>query len=133
MSGAAALVVQQRPRISPDQVKALLMDSAQPLANANATAQGAGTLDLRDTITRATPSRVQTWAKSTGKGSLELSRGSQPLNDPELAAIADAVAAGDYQAVSQLLANRWSANRWSSNRWSSNRWSSNRWSSDDWK
>jgi serine protease AprX len=132
VSGAAALIVQQRPAITPDQLKALLVDSAQPLTGASVTAQGAGALDLRDAITRATPKRVQTWTLSTGTGSLELSRGSYPLDDPYLVALANAVAAGDESALSRLLANRWSSNRWSSNRWSSNRWSANRWSSDDW-
>jgi serine protease AprX len=138
-SGAAALVVQQRPTATPDQVKALLMNTANPLAKGNAQAQGKGLLDLHDALTTRTPSAVQTWVKSTGKGLLELTRGSAALNDPNLVALADDIAAGDVQLLLGTLSsnrwssNRWSSNRWSANRWSSNRWSSNRWSSDDWK
>jgi subtilisin family serine protease len=132
VSGAAALVIQQRPRITPDQMKALLMDSAQPLPDADVRAQGAGALDLRDAFSRSTPNRVQTWERSNGQGSLELSRGSDPLNGTDLEGVFEAIYAGDYAALSDLLANRWSANRWSANRWSANRWSANRWSANRW-
>ncbi|HYM52087.1 MAG TPA: S8 family serine peptidase, partial [Candidatus Dormibacteraeota bacterium] len=48
VSGAAALVIQQRPRISPDQLKALLTSSAVDLPVADARGQGAGMISLRN-------------------------------------------------------------------------------------
>ena len=42
VSGAAALLIQQRPDITPDQVKALLTGSAQSIPAATAAQQGAG-------------------------------------------------------------------------------------------
>lgn len=42
VSGAAALIIEQRPGITPDQVKALLKDTARELPAANSRAQGAG-------------------------------------------------------------------------------------------
>jgi serine protease AprX len=133
-SGAAALVAQQRPWATPDQLKALLMGTATALPKADKNAQGSGLLNLRNALYAATPKAVQTWIKATGTGSLELTRGSAALKDADLIALTERIADGDLNALTlSLTANRWSSNRWSSNRWSSNRWSSNRWSSDDWK
>ena len=46
VSGAAALILQQRPYITPDQLKALLIRYVSPLPVANLVAQGAGVLNL---------------------------------------------------------------------------------------
>jgi serine protease AprX len=45
-SGAVALLLERRPGLAPDQVKALLTRSATPLANTAPEAQGAGRLDI---------------------------------------------------------------------------------------
>jgi hypothetical protein len=79
VSGAAALLVSQRPGITPDQVKALLMDTAKPLPSADAVAQGHGLVDLKKARQAATPAAVQTWPRATGVGSLEAARGSGHL------------------------------------------------------
>ena len=46
VSGAAALVLEERPGITPDQLKALLMRSAQKVPGGNPAAQGKGMIDL---------------------------------------------------------------------------------------
>ena len=74
-SGTAALLLEQRPGLTPDQVKALLMGTAKPLASAGAVAQGKGLVDLARARTAATPSAVQSYERSTGTGSLEKARG----------------------------------------------------------
>jgi serine protease AprX len=79
VSGAAALLLQQRPRMTPDQVKALLMSTAQRLPEADPIAQGDGMLDLHAARDAATPRAVQTWPRATGLGSLEAARGSMNL------------------------------------------------------
>jgi serine protease AprX len=58
VSGAAALVVQQRPTITPDQVKRLLTNGAQKLKNADPVAQGKGMLDRSSSAT-SPPDRPQ--------------------------------------------------------------------------
>ena len=77
VSGAAALLIQQRPDITPDQVKALLMGTAQPIPAATARQQGAGLIDLATAMNTPTPENaVQNYAVSTGDGSLQAARGS---------------------------------------------------------
>ena len=69
--------ISQRPELTPDQVKALLTGSAAPIPGATAAQQGAGLIDLAKAKDTATPANAtQTFAVSTGVGSLELSRGS---------------------------------------------------------
>jgi serine protease AprX len=75
VSGAAALLLEQRPELTPDQVKALLMGSARSLPNADARAQGSGLIDMVAASAAATPTAVQTWERSTGAGSLDKARG----------------------------------------------------------
>ncbi|MGH2734165.1 MAG: S8 family serine peptidase, partial [Actinomycetota bacterium] len=75
VSGAAALIVSQRPSITPDQVKGLMIASAAKLPVADATAQGNGELNLKTARDMPTPLYAQVWPRSTGTGSLELARG----------------------------------------------------------
>ncbi len=77
VSGAAALLLSQRPDLTPDQVKALLMGTARSLPNATKAQQGSGLIDLAAAMNAPTPENaVQTYARSTGAGSLDAARGS---------------------------------------------------------
>ncbi|SFE91839.1 S8 family serine peptidase [Blastococcus tunisiensis] len=77
VSGAAALLIDQRPEITPDEVKALLTGTAKSIPGATAAQQGAGLIDLATAMNTATPENaVQTHARSTGAGSLDEARGS---------------------------------------------------------
>jgi serine protease AprX len=152
VSGAAALVIQQRPDITPDELKALLTSTAQELPDADARGQGAGMINLRGTFRAPTAPAEQTWAPSTGTGSLEKARGGQHLvaNGVVLkgerdifgrrfrsASMAQAAAAGTSWSGgtwngSAWTGNEWSANEWSANEWSGNDWSGNEWSANEW-
>ena len=79
VSGAAALLLSDRPALSPDQVKALLMSTATRLPDAGTEAQGAGLIDVHDALETRAPTRTQAWERSTGGGSLEAARGSVHL------------------------------------------------------
>ena len=53
-AGAAALLLQQRPELNPDQTKALLVQGAQPLSGASTAAQGAGLLNVSRSLAART-------------------------------------------------------------------------------
>ena len=53
--GAAVLLVQQRPELSPDQTKALLTRGARSIANVSAVAQGAGLLNVTRSMADGIP------------------------------------------------------------------------------
>ena len=84
VSGAVATILEQHPELTPDQVKALLMQTAVPLPNADPVAQGAGLINLhraREAKLSTVADAVQTWPRSTGLGSLQLARGSVVTED----------------------------------------------------
>jgi len=148
VSGAAALVMSQRPGITPDQLKDLLKRTATSLPLADDRAQGAGALDLsRAYYTATNPKAVQLWPSASGLGSLELSRGSNHVDtgagavtgetdvrgeDFTSATWAPRSAAGTSWSGSGWNGATWSSATWSSATWSSATWSSATWSSATW-
>ena len=168
VSGAVADLLQAYPTLTPDQVKYVLTDSAQLMKNADPDAVGAGTLDLASAYglashmvagdnNAAAPrgAAVQTFAQSTGQGSIDEARGDSVLVDADGNPVTGEVdvqgnpwdPAVWWQASSTLTAWSggnyldvvWTGADWSttgsstaSARWSSARWSSARWSDADW-
>jgi subtilisin family serine protease len=121
VSGAAALLLDDRPYLTPDQVKRLMRTTARDLPSEfDEMSEGRGTLDIRAASNASVGSAVQTWPVATGLGSLNAARGSAAL-DP---------AKGPVEV--DLFGNEWNSNSWSSNSWSSNSWSGGSWSSNSW-
>jgi serine protease AprX len=146
VSGAAALLLEQRPDLTPDQVKALLTGTAHELPATNAVAQGEGLVDLAAAKDASTPDAVQTWERSTGTGSLDKARGSAKVTDKDGKALtgevdytgrkwaAQAFAKGIRNAVKKgdLKGLSWSGLSWSGLSWSGLSWSGLSWSGLSW-
>ena len=156
VSGAAALVIAQRPTITPDQVKRLLTNGAQRLANADPVAQGKGMLDLkfvRDQPTPTASAAAQPFAYATGTGSLEASRGTIHSEDEAGASLTGETDAfggawdgrrwssqtwtgttwtGGSFTGSAFTGGTWNGRMWSGRRWSSGCWTGRRWSGSAW-
>ncbi len=82
VSGTVALLLQQRPGLTPDQVKKLLVQTADPLIGADPIAAGAGQVDIAEAATINVPlNATQTHLAATGLGKLEASRGSSHVVD----------------------------------------------------
>jgi serine protease AprX len=149
-SGEAALAIQQRPSISPNQLKKLFLSSGRSLDSFSSVEQGQGEVDMSSMLVAPTPVAPNKWSTiswSTGTGSLELSRGSQHLVDHGLSLVgemdifghvfdAPAMAAAEAARISWSggvwNGNTWSGNTWSGNTWSGNTWSGNTWSGNTW-
>ena len=137
VSGAAALLLQQRPELTPDQVKKLLTSTTTPMPAADPLAAGAGMLDVRAASRAATPVFVQTFPISSGLGSLEAARGSVHVSDgtAELYGEYDILGGtwdGATWAPASLSGNTWSGGSWNGNTWTGNTWSGNTWSGNTW-
>jgi len=127
VSGAVALMLQDRPKLTPDQVKELLTSTATPLANYPEPAMGAGVIDIKRIFESNTPSVVssaQSWPASTGLGTLEGSRGGGHVVDPDNGAVLD----GEIDA----LGNVWDARRWSTASAQGSSWSGGSWNGSEW-
>jgi hypothetical protein len=139
VSGAAALLIQQRPTITPDQLKALLRSSATAIPGAPARAQGAGMLNLNVARTKATPIATQLHVQALGTGSLEAARGSMHLvasNGKELRGEID-IFGHPWNPVlwptQSLTETSWSGGNWNGNAWSGNAWAGNAWEANAWE
>jgi serine protease AprX len=137
VSGAAALIIQQRPTITPGKLKQLLTSTAVPLSGATREAQGSGELNLAEALSAKTPKEPGTPHPSKGTGSLELSRGSTHLaqNGNTLEGEKDIFGVPFLSAtMAQLQASgsSWSAGAWNGSSWSGSSWSGSSWSGSSW-
>jgi serine protease AprX len=106
VAGAAAVLLEQHPRWTPDQVKWVLTRTTRPVAGS-----AAGTLDLRRAVL-------------FGARPASANRALHPAGGLRRA-MPDG---GDYAA------DTWTANTWSANTWTANTWTANTWTSSlqDW-
>jgi serine protease AprX len=143
VSGAAALLLSQRPDLTPDEVKALLMYTAQKVPHTAGEAQGSGLIDLAAAAAAPVPANAtQHFKVATGLGSLEASRGSVhvTINGKKVTGEVDirgrafhsaSVAAG-IKAHTNWSGLSWSGLSWSGLSWSGLSWSGLSWSGLSW-
>jgi serine protease AprX len=135
VSGAAALVLQANPKLTPDQVKSVLVTTARPIAGASPLLAGAGELDAAAAVKAAlaikvkTTTPVQTWPSATGLGTLDGARGDSHLVDPDTGA----VLSGEVD----ILGTPWNAQAWTAasangTAWQNGVWMGAQWAGDSW-
>jgi serine protease AprX len=136
VSGAAALIKQKYPDATPDQVKALLEIAATPIIT-KSQAQGAGELNLAQTLKAGLPSSAQAWPSSNGAGSLELARGTDHLTDGGVVLAGEQDIFGQpfgsvAMAALEAKGSSWSGGDWNGSSWSGSSWSGSSWSGSSW-
>ena len=132
VSGAAALLIQQRPEATPDQIKALLTSTANVLPEAPAACQGAGMIDLREALGASTPNASQNHAVSTGLGSLDAARGSARITDEGVVLEGEIDVFGNAWDAATWAAKSWSGNAWTGGTWNGQSWTGSSWSGKSW-
>jgi serine protease AprX len=138
VSGAAALILQQRPTITPDQLKKLLAQTATKLSFISTSQQGAGEVNLATALSTATPtSAPQNATPSTGTGSLDASRGSTELQKDGVTLSGEMdIFGAPFDSVAlagaEALRSSWSGGTWNKSSWSGSSWSGSSWTSTVW-
>ena len=135
VSGLAALLVQQRPELTPDQVKALLKSTALPMPSLGGNEQGTGRVQLGAALAAATPTNASQvhLSDARGLGSVEASRGGRNVqtdcgNDGTIDVIR-----GEIDTRCQVWdGNAWTGNAWTGNAWTGNAWTGNAWTGNAW-
>ncbi len=132
VSGAAALILDARPDLTPDEVKVLLMAEGAKVAKSKHHGD-AELVDLEKIVdAKLKKIKKSKWKPSTGSGSLDKARGSAPLlldGEPligDVTALGTPWVGGDWEGV------RWSAGEWDGVRWSAGEWMGVRWSNATW-
>lgn len=162
VSGAAALLLQADPSLTPDAVKSVLQATADPVWGADRRDVGAGQVDVAaalrtvkaaasgDARAKAVLAARQTFPEATGLGSLEAARGDAHLADPVTGEAltgevdvqgrpwdgrvwADAAARDATWSGGLWLGERWSGDRWATTAgWERARWSDAAWQRARW-
>jgi Subtilase family len=135
VSGAVADLLQQRPAMTPDQVKELLTDTAVSLPAADPVAQGAGLINLHNAREAKVPSAsasAQTWPHATGLGSLQGSRGSVVVTDDGVALTGEQTIFGDAWDPATWASASWDGTTWSGGSWNGRTWSGDCWCTAGW-
>ena len=127
-SGLVADLLQRYPNATPDQLKALLMWSAQSINVPAGLDDGNGLINGSKALKKSSlPTTLQKFVPSTGLGSLEAARGSVHV-------LMDGVALTGEQDIFGNAWNgqRWSQASWNGTSWSGGLWNGQRWSGDGW-
>jgi serine protease AprX len=141
-SGAVALLLQQHPSWTPDQVKAALTSSAVALPQASALDRGAGLLNVYSAGSTLVDPATQTWSESSGLGTLEGARGTAHVgvNGSDLTGEQDifgaAWQASTWSSVSAAGAawtgGSWNGHVWTGSAWDGTVWTNAAWTGTDW-
>ncbi len=140
VSGAAALLVSQRPDLTPDGVKALLTGTADPIKKAAPKkCQGTGLIDLVEARDAAASVTTVAAPHATGTGSLEQARGpihlrdaSLPMDDPNAVLTGEQDIFGQPWNGSQWTADAWAGTTWSNGWWNGSQWTGSQWTGSQW-
>ena len=138
-SGVVALLLQQRPGLTPDQVKFILRGSAAPLPSETSIAKGQGLVSIDRALAMSTPTSgyAQTFEPSTGLGTIEGARGHQKLVDSgvELAGEQDIFGKTfDTTKWAPLSASgsSWTGGDWNGSSWTGSSWTGSSWTGSSW-
>ena len=142
VSGAVALLLDQRPGLSPDQVKALLRSTASPLPRADSAGRGAGEINVAAAAAAVVPAgATQSWPRSQGIGSLEQARGTSHVADGDVELTGEQDILGPWNAAAWASASSagraWSGGAWMGRTWTGScacdtTWSGATWSVAPW-
>ncbi len=127
-SGLVALLLAERPTLTPDQVKRLLLSGALPISGAGGNEQGAGRARLGAALT-ADPGPQQ-WqpTTATGLGSLEASRGGMNVVTTCPGDTATTVISGEMD----VRCERWDPQAWMGSTWNGAAWTGSTWNGSTW-
>ena len=136
-SGAVALLLQQRPWLTPDQVKSILMSSAttNTIISTLPILGGRGIINVARAMKTAPPLLTLGLSLSSGTGSLENARGTSahlvdPLTGVTLTGEQDIM--GHAWNGSQWAGTSWSGSAWNGGSWNGSQWAGSQWAGTSW-
>jgi serine protease AprX len=132
-AGAAALLLQDRPNLTPDQVKDVLIRTARPIQPSILMA-GNGLIDVGGAMAADATRTKQSHPYSTGDGSIDAARGSVRVVDPHTgkAISGEQDIMGKPWNGADWASKSWKGSSWSGGEWNGSSWSGSSWSGSSW-
>ncbi len=136
-AGAAALLLQRYPTLTPDQVRAMLKATAHGATGTSTTFRGTGVLDIRAAQLMSPPKLSSSLSYATGTGSLDTSRGTSrvAMDGVELTGEQDIFGTPwDAARFAALATTRstWSGGVWNGTEWIGTGWTGTSWTGQTW-
>ena len=140
-SAAVALLLQARPKLTPDQVKSLLMYNGTVLQTGNAAGLGYREVNVNTALAAATPTATQTNGWSSGTGNLEDARGGTHVVRDSVALTGEASVWGPFSSATwapkSAAHTSWSGGAWlgytvAGSGWTGTSWASKTWAAATW-
>jgi serine protease AprX len=127
VSGLAALLVQEHPAATPDQIKALLTSTAVRVRGGPPYASGHGEVMAGAAVASPLPDTVQSWPRATGTGSLQGSRGTLMVTTHGVPLVGDQDIFGNRVDTGALADLEAEARAWSGGTWNAATWTGDHW------
>ncbi len=131
-SGVVALILSENPGLTPDQVKHVLLYTANPVRHAG-DQQGNGVPDTMGAMSAWTgPPAQQRFRPSTGTGSLEAARGGRHLILGATSLVGEVDIFGNAVDTAALAASESALSAWNGGSWNGQVWTGAGWSGSSW-
>jgi serine protease AprX len=145
-SGLAALLLDARPELTPDQVKGLLTTTASRVRGADRLEAGAGQVSLASALDARAGRQVTQRLAATGLGSIEQSRGGRHVAtecDGEAVEIVGEIDVrcepwdpeawtGSSWTGSSWTGSSWTGSSWTGSSWTGSSWTGSSWTGSSW-
>ncbi|HVM07330.1 MAG TPA: S8 family peptidase [Acidimicrobiales bacterium] len=132
-SGLVALMLAQRPELTPDQVKHLLRSTANPIANTGSTAQGSGRVRLEAALQASADAAPVQAVTAGGLGSLEASRGGRNVEtDCQPDGVIDVIKGEITYRCESWDPASWTGTSWTGTSWTGTSWTGTSWTGTSW-
>ena len=133
VSGAVALLLERRPDLSPDQVKAIIKSNADPLSGPGPEAQGAGRLNLTRALAAPSPDPAaarQPFAPASVRG--VVAKLVAHLGNGRHAQVGPVGPDGSSWGGAKWGGAKWSGAKWGGSSWGGSSWGGSSWGGSSW-
>lgn len=130
VAATAALILEDNPKLKPDQVKAKLVDGA--LTIQSGWEWPTRYLSVAGSLAAQKSSQPQEWYPVSDVGSLDGVRGDSIVSIDGVPLLGEQDIFGDDHSDSNWTIDAWTGHSWSGHSWSSDSWSGHSWSGHSW-
>ena len=133
VSGLAALLIAARPELTPDQVKAVLKNTASPIVGPAPNTQGNGRVQLGNALTASPGAAAWQTATASGLGSIEASRaGMNVETDCNNDGTVDVIKGEIDVRCEAWNGSAWTGSAWTGSAWTGSAWTGSAWTGSAW-